>query len=195
MKHFLPMFTRTARILILAMVAFTVYMAVTFWLGGERTAHALPEYATRTGEPCAACHVNAGGGGPRTLRGLLWAARGRPDAIPSLPGLLIAPNETDGLELYDIACSGCHGYSGEGLFGVDLANRGISKASTRSFIVRGLPDLGMPAFAAQFTDGQLEALVDFVVALGQGQIPPSEYPLAAPELLCAPTAPLTCRGQ
>ena len=68
-----------------------------------------PEYATLTGEGCATCHVSPGGGGPRTLRGLLWAVRGKPAKVPTLPGVLIAPNVTDGAELYDIACAACHG--------------------------------------------------------------------------------------
>jgi hypothetical protein len=50
------------------------------------SAHALPEYATRTGQQCSTCHVNPAGGGPRTLRGLLWLAQGRPDQVPPLPG-------------------------------------------------------------------------------------------------------------
>ncbi len=49
-------------------------LGVTLWVAAQPV-HALPEYAARTGESCATCHVSPGGGGPRTLRGLLWAAR------------------------------------------------------------------------------------------------------------------------
>src|SRR5512138_2407057 len=53
--------------------------------GAMPQAHALPEYATRTGEPCATCHVNPAGGGARTARSALWIAAGRPDKVPELP--------------------------------------------------------------------------------------------------------------
>jgi len=161
---------------------------------GERTAHALPEFATRTGEPCAACHVNPGGGGPRTLRGLLWAARGRPDEVPQLPGLLIAPGVTEGSELYDIACAGCHGFSGEGLFGINLAGNGISKAAVRTFVRQGIPELDMPGFEGQFTDDQLDTLAAFVEQLGDGQVPLQEFQLPSPQLNCQPVQPGACGG-
>jgi cytochrome c553 len=161
---------------------------------GERTAHALPEFATRTGEPCAACHVSPGGGGPRTLRGLLWAARGRPDAVPQFPGLLVAPGVAEGSELYDIACAGCHGFSGEGLFGINLAGIGISKAAARTFISQGIPELDMPAFEGQFTEDQLDTLAAFVQQLGDGQVPPQEFQLPSPQLSCQPLEPGACGG-
>ncbi len=98
----------------------------------------------------------------------------------------------DGLELYDIGCAGCHGYGGEGLVGIDLARREMSRASIRSFIVRGIPELDMPAFEGQFTDAQLDALVDFVAAMGRGEIPPREYPLEPPDFICDPIALQIC---
>ncbi|HEX6386799.1 MAG TPA: cytochrome c [Anaerolineae bacterium] len=195
MRHPDITLTRLLQTLIILVMTLITYLGVRWWLGSEQSVHALPEFATRTGEPCAACHVNPGGGGPRTLRGLLWAARGRPDEVPQLPGLLIAPNATDGLEIYDTACAGCHGYSGEGLFAINLAQRGISKAAARSFIRRGIPDLGMPAFEGQLTPEQLEALASFVAELGQGAPLPDEYPLPPPEFRCEPAAPAICRGE
>lgn len=45
---------------------------------------AMPEYATRVGEPCGTCHVSAAGGGLRTPRGQAWVAQERPNAVPSL---------------------------------------------------------------------------------------------------------------
>jgi mono/diheme cytochrome c family protein len=176
-------------------LALVTYFGVRLWLDNEPVAHALPEFTDRTGEPCGACHVNPGGGGPRTLRGLLWAARGRPDDVPDLPGNLISPSITDGFELYDISCAGCHSYSGEGLVAISLANRDISKAAARSFIVRGIPELGMPAYEGQFTADQLEALSAFVAELSQGPPLPLEYPLPAPEFTCVFTTSLNCGGE
>ncbi len=179
--------------LLILLLALAAYIGVSGLLGGS-TVHALPEYTTRTGESCATCHVSAGGGGPRTLRGLLWSARGRPDQVPELPGLQLAPGVTSGAELYDIACTGCHGLNGEGLLGISLANRPISRGAHRSFILRGIPNLGMPAFEGQLSDAQLEALVDFVTAMGRGEVLPDEFPLPPPELACDPVAPSTCGG-
>jgi len=48
------------------------------------TALALPEYATKTGEPCGTCHNSAAGGGLRTPRGQAWVAGERPVAVPML---------------------------------------------------------------------------------------------------------------
>lgn len=160
-------------------------------------AHALPEYAKRTGEACATCHVNPGGGGPRTLRGALWAARGKADKVPALPGVLLAPGVTEGSDLYEIACSTCHGLHGEGLFGRELANTGLKDSKIRSNVLKGRLQSGMPSFEGMFTDAQLQALVDYVVGLADGtaEIPPYEYPLAAPEMNCtAQPAPSSCGG-
>lgn len=175
--------------------------ALSFWvasgMANPSTAHALPEYANRTGEPCATCHVNPGGGGPRTLRGLLWAARGKTDAVPELPGVLLAPGVTDGGELYDIACSSCHGPEGKGLFGTALANTGLSKGKIKSAITRGRLRSGMPAFEGQFTDEQLDALVQFTQDLANGFIEdrPDSFPLPSGELSCQPSdEPIACGG-
>jgi cytochrome c5 len=163
--------------------------------GGDQPAYALPEYAPRTGEPCGACHVNPGGGGPQTMRGLLWAARGRPEQIPPLPGLLMPATMVDGVDLYDATCAGCHGFSGEGLVAMGLAGTGISRAATRSYIEAGIPVLGMPAYAGQFSDEQLEALVSFVVALGSSEKLPDRYPLPPPLFDCQALTPGGCGGE
>jgi cytochrome c553 len=163
--------------------------------GGEQAAYALPEYTPRTGEPCGACHVNPGGGGPRTMRGMLWAARGQPEQIPQLPGLLVPAGVTDGADLYDAACAGCHGLSGEGLVALGLAGTGISRAASRSYIEYGIPALGMPAYAGQFSNEQLEELVSFVVYLGQSEGLPDRYPLLPPLFECQATSPGGCGGQ
>jgi mono/diheme cytochrome c family protein len=141
-------------------------------LFGEHRAYALPEYANRTGESCATCHVNPGGGGPRTMRGLLWAAKGKPDAVPDLPGVLLARGVTDGTELYQIACSSCHGVYGEGMFGATIAGSGLSDNKIRSTILRGKLKSGMPSFDGKFTSDQLDALVTFLTALSNGEVTP-----------------------
>lgn len=196
MKAYLPSLTRLIQILIIGFIATIVYLGLTLQ-SGPQTVHALPEYATRTSEPCATCHVNPGGGGPRTLRGLLWAAQGRPDEVPTIPGLLIAPGVTDGAELYDIACAGCHGFQGEGLFGIGLVDIGIPKPAIRTFIQQGLAPLGMPSFEGQFTDEQLEILIDFVFELSNNGVELDlYYPLPPVELNCDPVSGnLACGGQ
>lgn len=171
------------------LLAAALFAAVTL-LADARPAYALPEYAERTGEACAACHVSPGGGGPRTLRGLLWAARGRPDSVPPLPGVLMAPGVSDGSELYDIACAACHGSKGDGLFAIGLTGMRISKPAIRSFVVQGIPLSGMPTFKGQFTSAQLDALATFVAGLADGSIPPlpDSYPLPPAQFKCSPVS-------
>ncbi len=173
-------------------VSALVFLAVgTIFVTGlmtkERPAHALPEYAARTSEACATCHVNPGGGGPRTLRGLLWAANGRPDQVPVLD-MLIAPGVDDGAELYDISCAGCHGFAGEGLFGIALTGSGLRESKIRSTIERGRERSGMPGFEGQFSDDQLEALVTFVAGISSGALDPlpNSYVLPPAEFTCNP---------
>lgn len=155
-------------------------------LFGAHPVYAYPEYATRTNEPCAACHVNPGGGGPRTLVGLLWSAQGRPDQVPDLGGVLIAPGVEDGVELYDIACSSCHGVSAEGLFGIALVSSGIAESKIESTILRGRERSGMPAFDGQFTDDQLATIVAYVTGIASGEMEPAplSYPLKPGALVC-----------
>ncbi len=154
------------------------------FLVGIHPANALPEYAALTGESCSVCHVNPGGGGPRTLRGLLWAARGKPAQLPPLPPVLMAPNVQDAYELYGIACSGCHGPKGEGSSAMGLVGTGISATAARSYLLDGIPKLGMPAFKGQLTDSQVDSLINFVTGLGSGKTPPllDSHPLG-PALL------------
>lgn len=172
-----------------------------FWVASSMTnpatAHALPEYANRTGESCATCHVNPGGGGPRTLRGLLWAARGKADAVPELPGVLLAPGISDGGELYDIACSTCHGSDGKGMFGRALVNTGLPTNKILAAVTRGRLRSGMPAFEGQFTDPQLASLVQFAQELAAGKVEqrPLYLPLPVGVLSCrTSTEPSACGG-
>ncbi len=157
-------------------------------LFGRRPAYALPEYALRTGEPCMTCHVNPGGGGRLTMRGLLWGARGRPDRVPPLPNVLLAPGIESGEELYRIACASCHGRWGEGLVGGPLAHTTLNRPQIEAALRRGRLRSGMPAFGGRFTAAQLRALVDYVVALGMGQVepPPTSYPLDPIRYVCRP---------
>ena len=153
---------------------------------GEPEAHSYPEYATRTNEACSACHVNPGGGGPRTLTGLLWTAQGRPDYVPQLENILIAPGVEDGVELFDLACQSCHGVSGEGSFGVALTNSGFPDNKIRSVILRGRDRSGMPPFEGRLTENQLDLLVEYVTGISSGEIDPAPlfYPLAQGHLTC-----------
>lgn len=160
-------------------------------------AHALPEYANRTGESCATCHVDPGGGGPRTLRGMLWAAQGRPEKVPELQGILLAPGVEDGRELYEIACASCHGLKGEGLFGRKLARTGLRANKILTNILKGRISSGMPSFESLFTEAQLRALVDYVVSLANGEVEPlpQKFPLPRAEFDCAPQIlDSTCGG-
>ena len=180
MKSYLANFLKISIILFIG-------FSVLLWAGlflDTQTAHALPEYTQRTGESCAVCHVNPGGGGPRTLRGLLWSAQGQPDAMPELVNILIAPEVDEGAELYDIACSSCHGQQGEGIFGLKLTGTSLKESKIRSNTLRGRLRSGMPAYEGQFTDEQLDALVLFVTELsaGKAETLPDFYELPPAEL-------------
>ncbi|MDP1714371.1 MAG: cytochrome c [Anaerolineales bacterium] len=181
------------QLLAIAGIATFIFLTITSW---SQSVHALPEYAKRTGESCATCHVNPGGGGPRTLRGALWAARGKPNEVPVLPGVLLAPSVTDGAELFEIACSTCHGVHGDGLFGKEIANSGLKDNKIRANILSGRLQSGMPSFDGKFTKTQLQALVDYVVALANGtaEIPPLEYPLESPAFNCSAQFPSSSCG-
>ena len=45
---------------------------------------AMPEYATRVGEPCGTCHTSAAGGGLRNPRGQAWVAQGKLNTVPTM---------------------------------------------------------------------------------------------------------------
>lgn len=176
---------RFLQFITIAMIAVFVLILFEMMAGGS-AAHALPEFAAYTGEPCATCHVNPGGGGPRTLRGLLWSARGRPAEVPEIGNILIALGVTDGVDLYDIACAACHGVSGEGLFGAALVSTGLSENSIRDAILRGKERSGMPSFNNRFTGEQIEALVKYIAGIASGSLEPApiSYPLPPAQLEC-----------
>ena len=197
MKRFTQKSTRLLSLFAVALLAALVYVIAEGAGDAVPTAHALPEYAARTNESCSTCHVNPGGGGPRTLRGLLWAAQGKPDQVPELPAVLLAPGINDGADLWDIACASCHGGQGEGGFGVAIANSGLKANKIRSTIQRGRLRSGMPAFKGQFTDEQLETLVSYAEGLATGLMEPAPaaLPLPAAEFTCqSQTTPVSCGG-
>jgi mono/diheme cytochrome c family protein len=151
--------------------------AVGFLLFAVRpVAHALPEYATRTGESCATCHVNPAGGGPRTMRGALWIAAGRPDTVPPLPG---SPNAgqasaeaapANDQALYArFACAGCHGVAGEGGAGPAL-NKAELPADQVAQVIRNGKGAMMAYKASAMSDAELAAVVRFTQAIGRGEV-------------------------
>lgn len=139
---------------------------------GQRPAHALPEYAARTGEQCTTCHVNPAGGGPRTLRGLLWLAQGRPDQVPPLPGGETETGEgaLDGAALYQkFTCASCHGPSGEG--GVGPALNLIELPADQIVQVIRNGEGGMMGYKPDvMSDVELDSIVQRVQALGRGEV-------------------------
>lgn len=166
------------------------------------TAHALPEYAARTGQPCATCHVNPAGGGPRTLRGLLWVAQGKPDKVPPLPGGEEKPTALNGRELFEkFACAGCHGPNGEGGVGPAL-NKAELPADEIAQVVRNGRGAMMSFASDVLSDAELEAIIQFVQALGRGEAGAGpvleKRPLPPAKLSCGgprqPVRRTTCGG-
>ncbi len=144
-------------------------------LATQRPAHALPEYAARTGQQCTTCHVNPAGGGPRTLRGLLWLAQGRPDQVPPLPGSEQAAGEggLDGAGLYEkLACAGCHGPNGEGGVGPAL-NQAELPAEELAGIMRNGIGIMNGYGVDVMSDQELDVIVQYVQAIGRGEVKPS----------------------
>lgn len=186
---------KSIQLISLSIIGIIVILSVGIF-SGEQSAHALPEFADYTGEACSTCHVNPGGGGPRTLRGMLWSAQGNPEEVPGLGNILIAPGVSDGVELYDIACAACHGVSGDGLFGAALVSTGLSERSILNSIVRGRERSGMPSFETQFTDEQFDALVTYVAGISSGSIEPApiRYPLPPAQFECVNNETLASCG-
>lgn len=134
-------------------------------------AHALPEFATRTGQQCTTCHVNPAGGGPRTLRGLLWIAQGRPDEVPPLPGSEEEEGATlDGPTLFrKIECARCHGAIGEGGAAPPLNQEELPANELTSILRNGVG--AMKGFSPDvLSDEELDVLVEYVQAIGRGEV-------------------------
>lgn len=151
-------------VLAICPIALLVFFAL------NSSVQALPEYANRTGEACATCHVSPGGAGPLTLNGLAWIASGRPDKVVAFKGVLLAPGVEDPSELYIVGCAACHGFDGEGLSGSSLLGYKFTPTFLRRFIIEGQPEYGMPGFDGKFTDEQLDSLANFVSDLSAERI-------------------------
>lgn len=151
--------------------------------------HAYPEYTDRTGQQCTACHINPAGGGPRTLRGLLWIAEGRPDTVPALPGSEKAGDEAlDGPALYaQFECSRCHGSVGEGDVGGALMDREWTTEQLIDVIRNGFES--MKGYApAVMSDEEMNALIPYIQAIGRGEVQSSLFlqkrPLPPARFVC-----------
>ena len=134
--------------------------------------HAYPEYADRTGEQCTACHVSPAGGGPRTLRGLLWSAEGKPDTVPALPGSKAETGAAalDGPTLYNqFECARCHGTVGEGGVGPAL-NQTEWTTEQLTDVIRNGKDAMKGYSSAAMTDDEMNALIPYVQAIGRGEV-------------------------
>ncbi len=65
---------------LLALLAILIVLALSL----ASSTQAMPEYATRVGEPCGTCHVSPAGGGVRNARGQAWVAENKPSVVPSM---------------------------------------------------------------------------------------------------------------
>ncbi|PLX86430.1 MAG: hypothetical protein C0618_09110 [Desulfuromonas sp.] len=78
------------------------------------------------------------------------------------------PQSSPGQTLYADNCSGCHGADATGGFGTDLTaatyQYGKTAEQVRESITAGRGD-SMPPFDGQFSENELAALVDFLLAL------------------------------
>lgn len=158
-------------------------------------AHAYPEYTDRTGQQCTACHVNPAGGGPRTLRGLLWIAEGRPDEIPLLPGGDQADVAAlDGPTRYNqFECNRCHGSVGEGGIAAPLNQTEWTSEELTEILRNGIGAMnGYPPEV--MSDEEMATLIPYVQAIGRGEVEASvvlnQRPLPAPPLDCGAEAEL-----
>jgi hypothetical protein len=62
--------------IIVGSVAVAALLLAAALLVAPRSASALPAYAQKEGKPCAYCHVNPAGGGPRNAKGKQYEANG-----------------------------------------------------------------------------------------------------------------------
>jgi cytochrome c5 len=146
----------------------------TMLLWAALPAHAYPEYTDRTGEQCTACHVSPAGGGPRTLRGLLWIADGRPAEVPPLPGGGDTAGVLDGPTLFNrFECNRCHGAVGEGGVAAPLNATEWDEAQLTDIIRNGISSMnGYPP--ETMSDEELAVLIPYIQAIGRGEVQASE---------------------
>ena len=163
-------------------------MLITVLLIGMATAtrtQAYPEFASRTGETCGACHFNPAGAGPRTPRGEIWVLDGKPDlvaevdfgqaAIEETPVVLEINEDADpilvqGAQLFDIfTCGNCHGEQGEGSVEAPPLNQVVVDTTTIITALREGPE-DMPAVDERRLSGErLDQLIAYVQHLASGR--------------------------
>lgn len=79
-----------------------------------------------------------------------------------------AAQAPDGAQLFAVRCAGCHGRSGEGVYGPPLAgvvNEKFATVEDEVKFVSAGTGRGMPAFATQLTKAELRAIAEFTRAL------------------------------
>jgi mono/diheme cytochrome c family protein len=106
-----------------------------------------------------------------------------------LPGADELKAHTDGLQLFEGACAGCHQWNGQGRetpYASLLGTRGVNDATavnvTQVILQGGKYRVGddevfMPAFGGAYSDAEVAALANYVVAhFGgkQGSVTPEE---------------------
>jgi mono/diheme cytochrome c family protein len=113
-----------------------------------------------------------------SVMALAGAGAGTAAAEEPAPARMINPNvdipefgsitsETDGKKLYESICQGCHmpdakGAQGAGMYPALAANPKLASAAYPVYVVlNGLR--GMPKFGAWLNDGQIAAVVNFVI--------------------------------
>ena len=108
----------------------------------------------------AAAFVGAIGAAGMAVLGYTYSASAQ-DADAALLAELIA--EGDGL-FHDVGCSGCHGNSGEGGAGPELAGNSALSSSGHvvSMVLYGNEEHGMPPFINRLTDRQIAAIGSYV---------------------------------
>jgi mono/diheme cytochrome c family protein len=110
-------------------------------------------------------------------------------STPTLPGADELHTEGQGLKLFEGACASCHQWNGQGrqtTYASLAGTRGVndvSAANVTQVILRGVKmrvgdaDVFMPAFAEAYSDAEISALANYVVAhFGgkQGTVTPEE---------------------
>lgn len=79
-----------------------------------------------------------------------------------------AAQASNGAQLFTLLCAGCHGRSGEGVYGPPLAgvvNEKFATVEDEVEFVSAGTGRGMPAFATQLTKAELRAIAEFTRTL------------------------------
>ncbi len=94
------------------------------------------------------------------MKNLPMKAMGMKDMDDSAQVTLVA----NGQSLFVVACSSCHGASGQGGFGPALYGLGLPDAKIAAVIKNGVKPR-MPAFGGKYSQTQMQALVAYVQSL------------------------------